>query len=67
MQGAQSRQDQRTRSSSSSLKSRTQIDQGPSGKSSAAKIAEEQKKLDSNIAIDKKSAGQASQAIDFQG
>lgn len=37
------------------------------GEDNAAKIAEEQKKLDTNIATDKKSAGQTSQSVQFNG
>ena len=37
------------------------------GKDTADKIAEEQKKLDTNIALDEKAAGQASQSVDFTG
>jgi hypothetical protein len=37
------------------------------GKDNAKKIAAEQKKLDNNIATDKKSAGQTSQSVNFQG
>ena len=37
------------------------------GKDTAAKIAEETKKLNTNIDLDKKAAGQASQSIDFEG
>ncbi|KAH6688878.1 hypothetical protein F5X68DRAFT_75413 [Plectosphaerella plurivora] len=44
-----------------------QIDQAQSGKDNSAKIATEQKKLDNNIAIDKKAAGQASQSVTFSG
>lgn len=44
-----------------------QIAQAQGGKDNTAKIAQEQKKLDTNIATDKKSAGDASQAVDFQG
>lgn len=44
-----------------------QIDQAQSGTDNTAKIAAEQKKLDTNIATDKKSAGQASQAVNFTG
>lgn len=44
-----------------------QIDQAQSGTDNTAKIAAEQKKLDTNIATDKKSAGQASQSVNFQG
>lgn len=38
-----------------------------SGKDNTAKIAAEQKKLNNNIALDKKSAGQASQSVPFTG
>lgn len=44
-----------------------QIDQAQSGKDNSAKIAQEQKKLDNNIATDKKNAGQASQSVQFAG
>ncbi|POS71199.1 hypothetical protein DHEL01_v210403 [Diaporthe helianthi] len=44
-----------------------QIKQAQGGKDNTAKIAQEQKKLDNNIATDKKSAGDASQAVNFQG
>lgn len=44
-----------------------QIDQAQSGKDNSAKIAAEQKKLDTNIATDKKSAGQTSQSVSFTG
>ncbi|KAJ4289004.1 hypothetical protein N0V90_011346 [Kalmusia sp. IMI 367209] len=37
------------------------------GDDNADKIAEEQKKLDTNIATDKKNAGQASQSVQFDG
>ncbi|KAK5087748.1 hypothetical protein LTR70_006849 [Exophiala xenobiotica] len=37
------------------------------GKDTADKIAEEQKKLDTNIALDEKAAGQASRTVDFTG
>ncbi|KAI3400305.1 hypothetical protein diail_3686 [Diaporthe ilicicola] len=43
------------------------IQQAQSGKDNSAKIAAEQKKLDTNIATDKKSAGDASQSVNFQG
>lgn len=44
-----------------------QIDQAQSGTDNTAKIAAEQKKLDTNIATDKKSAGQTSQSVNFTG
>lgn len=44
-----------------------QIDQAQNGNDNTAKIAAEQKKLDTNIATDKKSAGQASQSVNFTG
>lgn len=44
-----------------------QIDQAQSGKDNAAKIAQEQKKLDTNVASDTKSAGKTSQSVKFQG
>lgn len=37
------------------------------GDDNAAKIAEEQKKLDTNIATDKKNAGATSQSVQFDG
>ncbi|KAF2796982.1 hypothetical protein K505DRAFT_406028 [Melanomma pulvis-pyrius CBS 109.77] len=37
------------------------------GTDNTAKIAAEQKKLDNNIALDKKAAGQASQSVPFNG
>ncbi|KAJ9241058.1 hypothetical protein DTO169E5_3753 [Paecilomyces variotii] len=37
------------------------------GDDNADKIAEEQKKLDTNIQLDKEAAGQASQSVDFDG
>ncbi|KAF2472877.1 uncharacterized protein BDR25DRAFT_283447 [Lindgomyces ingoldianus] len=37
------------------------------GEDNAAKIAEEQTKLNNNIALDKKAAGQASQSVQFDG
>jgi len=37
------------------------------GKDTADKIAEEQKKLDTNIALDEKAAGQVSRTVDFTG
>lgn len=43
------------------------IDQAQNGKDNADKIAAEQKKLDTNIATDKKSAGDASQSVNFTG
>ncbi|ORY10030.1 hypothetical protein BCR34DRAFT_486370 [Clohesyomyces aquaticus] len=44
-----------------------QIGQAQSGKDNSAKIAAEQKKLNTNIALDKKAAGQASQSVQFAG
>lgn len=44
-----------------------QIDQAQSGTDNTAKIAAEQKKLDTNIATDTKSKGQTSQAVTFTG
>lgn len=44
-----------------------QIQQAQGGKDNTDKIAQEQKKLDTNIATDKKSAGDASQSVNFQG
>lgn len=44
-----------------------QIDQAQSGTDNTAKIAAEQKKLDTNIATDTKSAGQTSQSVNFTG
>lgn len=44
-----------------------QIDQAQGGKDNTAKIAAEQKKLDTNIATDKKSAGATSQSVAFTG
>lgn len=44
-----------------------QIQQAQGGKDNTAKIAAEQKKLDTNIATDTKSAGDASQAVNFTG
>ncbi|KAJ4397009.1 hypothetical protein N0V93_001233 [Gnomoniopsis smithogilvyi] len=44
-----------------------QIDQAQNGKDNTAKIAAEQKKLDTNIATDTKSAGQTSQSVNFTG
>lgn len=44
-----------------------QIEQAQSGDDNSDKIAEEQKKLDTNIATDKESAGATSQSVDFQG
>ncbi|KAF9729270.1 hypothetical protein PMIN06_010867 [Paraphaeosphaeria minitans] len=43
------------------------ISAAQSGKSNAAKIAQEQKKLDTNVATDQKNAGQASQSVKFSG
>ncbi|KAJ0121449.1 hypothetical protein J7T55_008613 [Diaporthe amygdali] len=43
------------------------ISQAQGGSDNTAKIAAEQKKLDTNIATDKKSAGQTSQSVNFQG
>jgi hypothetical protein len=37
------------------------------GKDVSSQIAQEQKKLDNNIALDEKAAGQASQAVSFDG
>ncbi|AEO53480.1 hypothetical protein MYCTH_2294851 [Thermothelomyces thermophilus ATCC 42464] len=37
------------------------------GKDTAAKLAEEQKKLDKNVQLDKEAAGQRSQSVNFQG
>ncbi|KAL1599854.1 hypothetical protein SLS60_007659 [Paraconiothyrium brasiliense] len=44
-----------------------QISQAQGGSDNTAKIAAEQKKLDTNIATDKKNAGQASQSVQFSG
>jgi preprotein translocase subunit SecF len=44
-----------------------QIQQAQSGKDNAAKIAEEQTKLDNNIKLDTAAKGQESQSVDFQG
>lgn len=44
-----------------------QIAQAKGGKDNSVKIAEEQKKLDTNIALDTKAKGQTSQSVDFQG
>lgn len=44
-----------------------QIDQAQNGGDNTAKIATEQKKLDTNIATDKKSAGKTSQSVNFTG
>ncbi|KAJ9157356.1 hypothetical protein NKR23_g485 [Pleurostoma richardsiae] len=44
-----------------------QIDQAINGSDNADKIAEEQTKLDKNVATDTASAGDASQSVDFQG
>lgn len=44
-----------------------QIAQAKTGKDNSDKIAAEQKKLDTNIALDKKAAGKTSQSVDFQG
>lgn len=44
-----------------------QISQAQSGKDNSAKIAAEQKKLNTNIATDKKNAGQTSQSVSFSG
>ncbi|CAG8975388.1 hypothetical protein HYALB_00011469 [Hymenoscyphus albidus] len=41
--------------------------EGAQGKGTAAKLAEEQKKLDNNIAKDKANAGQPSTALKFEG
>jgi hypothetical protein len=43
-----------------------QIEQAQ-GADNADKIAAEQKKLNNNIALDKKASGQASQSVDFSG
>ncbi|KAK7181817.1 hypothetical protein DPSP01_002408 [Paraphaeosphaeria sporulosa] len=43
------------------------ISAAQSGKDNSAKIAQEQKKLDNNIATDKKNAGQASKSVQFSG
>ncbi|KAK8042286.1 hypothetical protein PG993_006809 [Apiospora rasikravindrae] len=42
-----------------------QIQQAQSGKDNQAKIDKEQKKLNTNVAADKKAAGQASQSVKF--
>lgn len=42
-----------------------QIDEAQNGGDNTAKIAAEQKKLDTNIANDKKVAGQTSQSVTF--
>ncbi|KAK3942744.1 hypothetical protein QBC46DRAFT_379322 [Diplogelasinospora grovesii] len=44
-----------------------QIDQAQSGTDNTAEITAETTKLNSNIALDKKAAGQTSQSVDFQG
>ncbi|CAK7237323.1 hypothetical protein SBRCBS47491_009937 [Sporothrix bragantina] len=44
-----------------------QIQQAQSGKDNTAKIAAEQKKLTTNINLDKAAAGQTSQSVDFTG
>ncbi|KAH8885250.1 hypothetical protein GQ53DRAFT_660334 [Thozetella sp. PMI_491] len=44
-----------------------QIDQAQSGKDNSAKITQETTKLNNNIALDKKAAGQTSQAVNFTG
>lgn len=44
-----------------------QIQQAQGGKDNQAKIDKEQKKLDNNVAADKKAAGQASQSVKFTG
>lgn len=44
-----------------------QIQQAQSGKDNTAKIAAETTKLNTNIALDTKAAGQTSQSIDFSG
>ncbi|CAG8951263.1 hypothetical protein HYFRA_00008012 [Hymenoscyphus fraxineus] len=41
--------------------------EGAQGKDTTAKLAEEQKKLDGNIAKDKANAGQPSTAVEFEG
>ncbi|KAF2450338.1 hypothetical protein P171DRAFT_450960 [Karstenula rhodostoma CBS 690.94] len=43
------------------------ISAAQSGKDNSAKIAQEQKKLDNNVATDKKNAGQASTSVEFDG
>ncbi|KAL0474509.1 hypothetical protein QR685DRAFT_549280 [Neurospora intermedia] len=44
-----------------------QIEQAKGGKDNSAKIAEETKKLNNNIALDKAAAGQKSSSVNFQG
>ncbi|KAK8020473.1 hypothetical protein PG990_005611 [Apiospora arundinis] len=44
-----------------------QIQQAQGGKDNQAKIDKEQKKLNNNVAADKKAAGQASQSVKFTG
>ncbi|AEO70352.1 uncharacterized protein THITE_2121678 [Thermothielavioides terrestris NRRL 8126] len=44
-----------------------QIEAAQGGSNNTAKIAEEQKKLDTNIKLDQAAAGQPSQSVDFQG
>lgn len=44
-----------------------QIQQAQTGEDNSAKIAEEQTKLNTNVALDTAAAGQASQSVDFQG
>lgn len=44
-----------------------QIDQAKGGKDNSAKIAEETKKLNKNIELDKAAAGQKSTSVNFQG
>ncbi|EGO52517.1 hypothetical protein NEUTE1DRAFT_54329 [Neurospora tetrasperma FGSC 2508] len=44
-----------------------QIEQAKGGKDNSAKIAEETKKLNNNIALDKAAAGQKSTSVNFQG
>lgn len=44
-----------------------EIQQAQGGKDNQAKIDKEQKKLNNNIAADKKAAGQASQSVTFTG
>ncbi|KAK7969489.1 hypothetical protein PG996_002068 [Apiospora saccharicola] len=44
-----------------------EIEQAQGGKSNQAKIDKEQKKLNNNVALDTKAAGQASQSVTFTG
>jgi hypothetical protein len=44
-----------------------QIDQAQSGTDNSAKITAEQTKLNNNIALDTKAAGQTSQSVNFTG